>query len=235
MVTSIHSPRYRRGRSIVVLAAAVCLISVTAPPAAAQPYDDATVLALEYEGPSGIIRVDPVLVATIDAELTLIRTQHPALTDIHVFPDWVPGSLMVGMTDAAIAELEAGTFTGFDDLFAEYPVADLYFYTLIPWVAITFVEPLHGPNLIPLFLAVDGVTNAAPNHTIGDGDDITLHELGWYTFKHGWGDCPAGCLYSHYWEIRIEGGTAIIVQEWGDDMPVITERLSWSDVKARFR
>ena len=218
--------------SILLLVASSLL---AAPAALAQDIDDATVLALEYDGPSGIIRVDPDRVTAIDTELALIRSQHPILTELHVMPDWVPGSLMVGMTDEALAELDAGTFTGFDDLFAEYPVANIHIFTIIPWAVITFVEPLHSPNLMPLFLVVDGVTSAETNDVGGDGDDITLHEPGWYTFKHGWGDCPAGCLHNHYWEILIEGGTATVVQEWGDDVPVVAAGVSWSAVKDLYR
>jgi len=230
-----HSPWSRRSTSIVLLAAAVCLMTATARQAAAQFPDDATVLALEFDGPSGIIRPDPVLVAAIDAELALIRSQHPVLAEIHVFPAWMPGELLVRMTDEALAALEAGTFTGFDALFAEYPVANLHIFSVIPWVHITFVEALHAPNLVPLFLAVDGVTYAEPSFVVGDGSDITLHELGSYTFKYGWGDCMSGCINNHYWEIRIEDGIAIIVQEWGDDLPVRVEGVSWSQVRDLYR
>lgn len=72
-----------------------------------------------------VIIPDPDIIAGIDGELSLIRAQIPQLADIHVFPDWVPGELMVRMTSEALAELRAGTFTGFDVLFDLYPVADL--------------------------------------------------------------------------------------------------------------
>jgi len=134
-----------------VLGLAVGLIMATAAPVAAQPYDDATILALELDGPNGVIIPDPNLIAAIDAELSLIRAQIAQVADIHVFPDWAPGELMVRMTSEALAELQAGTFTGFDELFALYPVADLHFFTIIPWVLITFEDPLHPVNLAPLF------------------------------------------------------------------------------------
>ena len=196
--------------------AALCLTC----PALAQDFDGATYLALEFDGPSGIIRADPARVAAIDAELSLIREQYPLLSSIDVFPGFIPGSLIVSMTDEALSELEAGTFTGFDEIFEEYPVASIHIFTLLPAASIRFEEPLHSPNMLPLFLAVEGVTDAQANGAIGDGHDIILHDMGWYTFKYGWGDCPSGCMYEHYWEIQIQDGAAVVLQEWGDDMPV---------------
>ncbi len=222
------------GNLTVGLGLAIAALALAAP-AGAQALDDATILALELEGPEGVIRADPDLVAAIDAELALIRAQLPQLAAIHVLPSWVPGELMVRMTDEALAELQAGTFTGFDALFAEYPVVDLHFFTFIPWVHITFAEPLHPLNLAPLVLAVDGVTAAEPNGVAGDGPDITIAALGSYTFRYGWGDCPAGCMYSHYWQVAITDGVATVVAEWGDDLPVAVEATSWSALKAGYR
>lgn len=218
-----------------VLGLAVGLIMATAAPVAAQPYDDATILALELDGPNGVIIPDPNLIAAIDAELSLIRAQIAQVADIHVFPDWAPGELMVRMTSEALAELQAGTFTGFDELFALYPVADLHFFTIIPWVLITFEDPLHPVNLAPLFLAVDGVTYTEANYTGGDGDDITIQALGSYVFKHGWGDCPSGCTFNHYWQVEINDGVATVVDEWGDDIPVSVQATTWSELKAGYR
>jgi len=225
----------RRTHAALAVAVAAGLLVVAPPQVHAQGFDDATFLALQLGGQDGQIRLDEELAGAIAAELALIRAQVPAVAAIHVLHDWVPGELMVRMTDEALAELEAGTFTGFDDLFAEYPVVGLHFFDFIPWVHITFFEPLHAPNLVPLVLAVDGVTIAEPNYTLGDGDDITIAELGHYTFKHGWGDCLAGCIYNHYWEIQIQDGVATVVQEWGDDVPVAVQARSLSAVKALYR
>lgn len=220
MITTDRFHRQRPVALLCVFGLAVSLIMTTMAPAAAQSYDDATILALELDGPNGVIIPDPELVVAIDAELSLIRAQITQLAAIHVFPDWIPGELMVRMTSEAIAAFRDGTFTGFDELFTLYPVADLHFYTIIPWVTITFEDPLHPVNLAPLFLAVDGVTNVDINETYGDGDDITVEALGSYVFKHGWGDCQSGCLYNHYWQVEVIDGTATVVAEWGDGAPV---------------
>jgi hypothetical protein len=214
--------------------AALVLLIALAPSAMAQ-VDDATVLALELDGPGGIIRVDPDLVAAIDGELALTRGQLPNLAGIHVHPSWMPGEIIVGMTEAAFAAFLDGTFTGFDDLLAAYPLAGFTPFSFIEAVHMVFVEPLHPENLALLFAAIDGVTYAEPNHVGGDGDDITIEALGSYVFKRGWGDCPSGCIYNHYWRVEIQDGTAVIVEEWGDELPVAVQAASWSALKARMR
>lgn len=213
----------------------VLILALLATAAAAQgDIDDATVLALELDGPGGIIRVEPTTLAAIDAELALIRAQLPQLGGIHVHPAWVPGEVIVLPTDEAMAAIQAGTFTGFDDLFAEYPLAEMRLL-IDTYLVLEFVEPLHPVNLAALIGAIDGVIWAEPNGVGGDGDDITIEALGWYVFKRGWGDCPAGCINNHYWDVRVQDGVATIVEEWGDDLPVRTEARSWSDVKTRWR
>lgn len=51
---------------------------------------------------------------------------------------------------------------------------------------------------------------------VGDGDQIRVVESAddsgfegiTLLFSHGWGDCPAGCIYRHYWKVAIKSQTA---------------------------
>lgn len=53
---------------------------------------------------------------------------------------------------------------------------------------------------------VSGVDLALPCVKPGDGDNIVAAEgpgVWDVTFTHKWGDCPAGCIYSHSWLFRV--------------------------------
>jgi len=39
------------------------------------------------------------------------------------------------------------------------------------------------------------------------------------TYSIGWGDCPAGCIYRHYWMFEIEKNLVILLKEYGDKLP----------------
>ena len=228
---------WRTGVSIrfVILCLLVAAVAgpTTGSAATTDDHFDAIVLALEADGPGGVIRADPALVADIEADLASIRTQQPDLADIHVLPTWVPGRIAVKLTPAAYAAVEAGTYTGFDALFALYPPDEMTTWPEAQWVTIGFVEPLHSGNLAGLFAELDDVLIAEADGIGGDGDDIIRHDASWYTFKHGWGDCPAGCILNHYWDVHLQGDTAVVEDEWGDT--VQTTSSTWSRLKASYR
>jgi hypothetical protein len=51
-----------------------------------------------------------------------------------------------------------------------------------------------------------------PDTTIGKSEDIHVQpqENGWrLIFWRGWGDCPAGCINSHYWYFIVSTDGAI--------------------------
>jgi hypothetical protein len=76
--------------------------------------------------------------------------------------------------------------------------------------------------------------------TIGDGDSFaitktsgkaTLSETFEFTFRKGWGDCPAGCISSHTWKVEVKpvisgpvsaetiGFEVRVLEETGDALP----------------
>jgi hypothetical protein len=47
-----------------------------------------------------------------------------------------------------------------------------------------------------------------------------------------WGDCPAGCIYEHFWVFRVEGASVELLEDYGDQVAV--RETSWGEIKARF-
>jgi len=81
-------------------------------------------------------------------------------------------------------------------------------------------KPLNLIALKNLFKKIDGVIDAAPDGLMGDGNDIFLSKVRsnrLFTFKYGWGDCFAGCMFEHYWEIIVTPDERIrFINDYGD-------------------
>lgn len=84
-------------------------------------------------------------------------------------------------------------------------------------------RPLNLLALRNLFKKIDGVIDAAPDGLIGDGNDIVFRygrSNRIFTFKLGWGDCLAGCMHSHYWEVAVTVDEKVrLINEYGDPLP----------------
>lgn len=215
---------------ILVTALALWLFAGLSVPAAwTAPYTDAEVLALEI---SSELLPPPDLVIQITSDLTAIRAHDPYFEAIHVMPTWMPGDLLIGLSEEAIAQFHAGTYHGLDSLNAEYGPVDVR-NLILNWLHLEFSEPYHPVVLASLYVSEEGVLFVEPNGMGVDGDDIIATELGEYTFKHGWGDCPSGCISDHYWVFTVVDGHVILVREYGDDVPVA--QSTWGELKSRFR
>lgn len=59
------------------------------------------------------------------------------------------------------------------------------------------------------------------NLIIGSGSTISLEVVGNYNvYKYSlrWGDCPSGCLYNHYWKIKVQNNKLLLLEESGDSL-----------------
>jgi hypothetical protein len=135
--------------------------------------------------------------------LGAIRTAFPQFADIRVFPDWMPGELLVGLTSTAYSEFKAGTFDGFDSLYATLGIPTVTTLDTGQWVHLQFGRVYHDVRLAELFQPVSGVRYAEPNGVIGDGNDIVARLDRTYTLSRGFGDCPAGCIYRESWDFTV--------------------------------
>lgn len=83
-------------------------------------------------------------------------------------------------------------------------------------------RPLNLLALKNLFKKIDGVIDAAPDGLIGDGNDIIFNYARSnrvYTFILGWGDCLAGCMFSHYWDVAVTFDEKVrFIKEYGDPL-----------------
>lgn len=199
-------------RTLKIICALAVILAATPGLATPPPYEDEDILGLEL---SGELLAPAALVAQIAQDLTAIRTAFPAVADIHVFPSWLPGVIVMSLSDEAWADYEAGDFTEFNALNVEYgPV------TVNPLnhnnLYLEFVALYHPLVLAPIYEQVEGILWAGSTGIGGDGSDIFTQQLGLYTFKEGWGDCPSGCMFNHFWEFSVNGGVVDLVDEYGD-------------------
>jgi uncharacterized repeat protein (TIGR01451 family) len=178
------------------------------------PDQDAELLAMEI---SGALLPPPSLYNQIHDDLTAIRQAYPQMNSIFHRPRWVPGQLLVGLTPEAWEQFQRGDYHAWDDLNDQYGPVDIIPFTWMPAVRLQFAERYNPEYLAPLYGAIDGVRYAEPVFFIGDGPDI-LVSLPVYTFKMGWGDCPAGCIYNHYWDFIVVEGLVTLVREYGDPL-----------------
>jgi len=58
------------------------------------------------------------------------------------------------------------------------------------------------------------------NAIIGGGSTISLisEDYNIYKYALGWGDCPSGCIYSHYWIIKVTDREIKLLKEHGDPL-----------------
>jgi hypothetical protein len=164
------------------------------------PRVEAEYLSLEI---SGQLRPPVPLANQIQSDLAAIRTAHPDLADIRVRPSWMPGELLVGLTPAAYSQFEAGTFHGFDSLYAELGTPHATTHDFSQWVHLQFGQVYHGVRLAELFRPISGVRYADPNGIIGDGNDIVAWADRTYALSRGFGDCPAGCIYRESFDFTV--------------------------------
>ncbi len=166
------------------------------------PRGEAEYLSLEI---SGQLRPPVPLADQIQSDLAAIRSARPDLVDIHVLPSWLPGELLVGLTPTAYSEFKAGTFHGFDSLYAELGTPQTRTHDFSQWVHLQFGQMYHGAMLAQLFQPVSGVRYAEPNGVIGDGNDILARADRTYTLSRGFGDCPAGCIHRESFDFTVTG------------------------------
>lgn len=67
-------------------------------------------------------------------------------------------------------------------------------------------EPVNTTALAKKFATVPTVTFAETNGVAGDGDNIEAYDMNGYwklDYSVGYGDCPSGCIYRHYWTFHV--------------------------------
>jgi hypothetical protein len=195
--------------------------------------ESAVILALEL---SPELLPPPDVVAALRADLTAINAYDGFFAQFRAVPDRVPGSILVRLTDPAWSEYLAGQYHGLDALNQQYGPVHIVVHSFIKTLGLNFDQPYNPPALASLYAGAAGVQYVDQNVIYGDPPmDIASATLGRYLYTLGWDDCPSGCLYDHYWEFRVAGGTVTLLRSWGADVPVATRPTSWGRLKATYR
>ena len=142
-----------------------------------------------------------------------------AVKGIRFRQPWQPGQLMVGVDDTTAQQILDGEYDAWDDLNEQYELTgmDTRHLAGIGAVLLYFRGRLHVWRLAELYGALPGVETTSPNYIIGDGSNVYARQTSdgiTYLFRHGWGDCPSGCIYSEYWYFVFEGDQPVFIGHW---------------------
>lgn len=167
-------------------------------------YKEASELALVA---SGKLLAPAGLTKKLFKELKAIRSAYPAVSNIFDSPPWSVGVLTAQVSDDQLDQIriEYGEVTS-SALFAEYKI-------------LTFAEQYNPTVLANELISKNLVESAEPDNISGGGDSISYNiTTGVYTFSKGWGDCPSGCIYNHYWQFVVYRSFTILIKEDGDPL-----------------
>jgi hypothetical protein len=215
------------------------LFAVTLGPAVAAAYSDAELLALEI---TGELLPPADLVEQVEADLEAVRMHNPYFAPFHVFPDWVPGWLLVDLTPEAWESFQAGEYHGWDELNELYDVevtSESYPYTRT--VRLAFTRPYHPDALAAIYHGTPGI-EAAYSATQSDGAYDIFADVpapgvytGVYSFEESWIECgPGGCFFRHHtWAFQVNADGVTLIDESGP--PLAVEPSSWGTIKSLFR
>jgi hypothetical protein len=145
------------------------------------------------------------------------------LVQITFDPPYTPGYLSIGADEATHAAMRNGTYTAWDSL------NDLYWINNIavrdPLSVGLYSSARVNPRLLArVYEDLPGLRWALPGGGGTDRPNIYgyVHESGpSYLFRNAWGDCPSGCISSHFWYFQSENGKIRFQGDWfpHGDMP----------------
>jgi hypothetical protein len=183
------------------------------------------------------------IASNIDNDLELIRAKFADSLDIFeqefIFPA-VPRSLTIGLSDSAVEAYRAGTYDAWNSQNDDFGLVaiDTFFHgNNFNYAKLHFKDILNPYKLSSYYSGTEGVRYAQPIYLYGDFSNF----YPWYVdgdisylFRYGWGDCPAGCIYSHFWYLKKINGEFEIV---GDFITTYPESYPewWSEISEAFR
>jgi len=188
------------------------------------PDENAELLALWA---SGEVCAPRYLYDIIHNDLKIIKSQWcdsiPQLCGIAV--DALRPSthtLCMHVDSISFKEMKEGSYNYWDSLNSYYNLEELsfseYYYN---YVALTFAPHLNIGMVSDDYIVLPGIEITYPSCWPGDASCLSLEIANgkrMYIYRLAWGDCPSGCMYSHYWKVQMEGCTAVLMAEWGDEV-----------------
>ncbi len=144
--------------------------------------------------------------------------------------------LTLSFTDSAKIKIRAGEYHAWDSLNEFYRVSVIDTIKLMNMylATIRFTGRLNPSLLCEKYNALPGVWNVSPAYSlIGDGPmkyvDIKYGQLR-FLIRNAWGDCPAGCMASHYFYFRQSNTGLDFVGDW-NPQEIENPPVWWDEVK----
>lgn len=185
--------------------------------------DDLAAIRAAYPDETRVIKVPDNVAVTFDSEGTLTPPDPlqfaEVVTHIRYMPSAAPNQLIVGLTDEAMAQFNAGQYHELDALNTLYGVIDIDMGptiggTSLAIMLLTFDQNYNTQVLADLYIQAQlwGLRSAESNRYGGDGSTIQAGPP-FYTFSAGWGDCPSGCINKQEWHYRVDDGHVTVIPE----------------------
>jgi hypothetical protein len=153
------------------------------------PDAEAEQIGLEMLGAGGPLLIPQAIYDRIDADLDLIRADHPGLVGETHSPWWVPNQLIVNLVPGEPLD--------------DYQALNTYFQVIDEdnifgdWWVLTFIGNINVPALAIEYMALSAVNIAEPNGIIGGQNFWTPSDQGggvWrWDIDDGFWDCFDGC------------------------------------------
>lgn len=127
-----------------------------------------------------------------------------------------------GTVETGIPEIDELTET-YDLTVAEFSEMESQSYAMVVLESEEFFNPIPAIADFNELESYFGIRSEV-NSLAGDGSNIkNTFPSGYilYRFEYSWGDCPAGCINTHYWDFTVNAeGEAEFVGSGGDELPV---------------
>ncbi|MBU1320440.1 MAG: hypothetical protein KKG33_12545 [candidate division Zixibacteria bacterium] len=162
----------------------------------------------------------------VDA-LNIVRQTYsdsvPQLDSIQFAYPFQPSEIIVLVDSAARAKLRIGAYTDWDSLNSLFRVTDIDTTDLgiSQQVQLSFLGRLNPDLLADSYWDLGqlrgGITGTGIYVNVGDQSNLYPWEVGTFmTFllRRADGDCPAGCINSHFWYFRVSEGHAELVGDF---------------------
>ena len=126
---------------------------------------------------------------------------------------------MIGFDVATVEQIRNEQYHAWDELNEKYEVTTID-TLLLDWLGLTglsFRGRLHAHRLAELYSVLPGTWAVSPAASRGDWPNVysrQTREGMTYLFRHGWGDCPSGCIYSEFWYFRVDDNWPTFVGHW---------------------
>lgn len=153
----------------------------------------------------------------VKKEFGLIRTTWSdsiSLVNMKFETFWEPSTLYFGITRDAYDSISRSNYHHWDSLNEYYRVKniDLHFAYYGSSMKLTFEGRLNSLLLGPAYSGLPGIRYLYTTARGGDRSEVWLHKEGEvikYFFRHGSGDCEAGCIVSDIYYFTILNDTAL--------------------------